>query len=275
MVSDSKKPPLLALKDIVEQTNDYLESIAEAKQRRESGFYEVEGVESETVYCGWSMRYAALGMAYALQGSYFDAQEAFLIAAKYKIRPLEMAFVLNDPEYVGLDITEGISAHNVIECACYSIAAGNVDIAKKACALFREHAKTPSEPATINEFAFALDAFFKGELGQAANICETRIEKFLTKPSKKITFNSNYYTLHLALWGICTGDQQSFDEGIRKQLTICHHEARYGEWKGMVQGHYAEYAVALTNLAILAGLKQQVFDPFIPQGLVWSKSDRD
>ena len=95
------------------------------------------------------------------------------------------------------------------------------------------------------------------------------MEAYIAKPSKKVTYRSNYYTLHLALWGIITHDQLAFDEGIRKQLEICHHEARYGEQKGMTEAYFAEYALALTNLGIQAGMKQQVFDPFIVQGLVW------
>lgn len=273
MVSDSKKPPLLAPKDIVEQTNDFLNSIAEAKQRKESGFYEAEGITSDTIYNGWSTRYAALGMAYALQGAYSDSKSAFKTAAELQFLTLRMAYDPSYAEYLGDEARVGRQAADAMDCFSYAMAAGIIDVAQSVCAMFPSSVdRRPAylaKPNTIDEFVFALDAFFKGELSKAAYICENRIEKFLAKPSKKVTFNSNYYTLHLALWGICTGDQQAFDEGIRKQLTICHHEARYGEWKGMVPGHYAEFAVALTNLAIHAGLKQQVFDPFIPQGLVW------
>ncbi|GAB1111717.1 MAG: hypothetical protein SwBeaMacB_23580 [Shewanella algae] len=48
-------------------------------------------------------------------------------------------------------------------------------------------------------------------------------------------------------------------------------DAHYGEESGTARGHYAEFAVALTNLGIHAGMKQPVVDPFIPQGLVWVK----
>ncbi|WP_412497355.1 hypothetical protein [Shewanella chilikensis] len=41
----------------------------------------------------------------------------------------------------------------------------------------------------------------------------------------------------------------------------------------LTRGHYAEFAVALTNLGIHAGMEQPVVDPFIPQGLVWVKPD--
>ncbi|WP_345841380.1 hypothetical protein [Shewanella algae] len=54
-------------------------------------------------------------------------------------------------------------------------------------------------------------------------------------------------------------------------MAIWHHGARYGEESGTTRGHYAEFAVALTNLGIHAGMEQPVVDPFIPQGLMWKK----
>ncbi|MBO2637930.1 hypothetical protein I6M42_14965 [Shewanella algae] len=56
-------------------------------------------------------------------------------------------------------------------------------------------------------------------------------------------------------------------------MAIWHHGARCGEESGAVRGHYAEFAVALTNLGIHAGMDQPIVDPFIPQGLVWVKPD--
>lgn len=270
------KVPQMSQTEIENDIALCLQQIARAKELEVSGYYKDNEIKQESIYAGDAMSYAQLGMAYALHNDIAEAQTAFRTAAELQSLPIRMAYDTEFDNYQGSVIVRGAEAYNVVDCASYALAADTIEIAQLVCAIFpKERPKTPEKTETIDEFVFALDAFFKGELSKAANICETRIEKFLAKPSKKITFNSNYYTLHLALWGICTGDQQSFDEGIRKQLTICHHEARYGEWKGMVPGHYAEYAVALTNLAILAGLKQQVFDPFIPQGLVWSKSDRD
>ncbi|MFV7762775.1 hypothetical protein ACNPKZ_19775 [Shewanella algae] len=65
--------------------------------------------------------------------------------------------------------------------------------------------------------------------------------------------------------------KQAFEHGIKRNLAIWHHGARYGEESGTARGHYAEFAVALTNLGIHAGMEQPVVDPLIPQGLVWVK----
>ncbi|BCV58924.1 hypothetical protein [Shewanella algae] len=65
--------------------------------------------------------------------------------------------------------------------------------------------------------------------------------------------------------------KQAFEHGIKRNLAIWHHGAHYGEESGAARGHYAEFAVALTNLGIHAGMEQPVVDPFIPQGLVWVK----
>ncbi|WP_144165943.1 hypothetical protein [Shewanella algae] len=67
--------------------------------------------------------------------------------------------------------------------------------------------------------------------------------------------------------------KQEFQELFKKMLKSHELEfdvlgARYGEENGTTRGHYAEFAVALTNLLIHAGIEQPVVDPFIPQGLV-------
>ena len=181
-----------------------------------------------------------------------------------------MAYAADNQEYVGETITRGAQADDAVNCFAYAMAAGDLQIAKQACELFPAQWRPRNIKAdTVDDFVHALNAWFTGDKVRAAGFCQKSMEAYIAKPSKKVTYRSNYYTLHLALWGIITHDQLAFDEGIRKQLEICHHEARYGEQKGMTEAYFAEYALALTNLGIQAGMKQQVFDPFIVQGLVW------
>ncbi len=129
------------------------------------------------------------------------------------------------------------------------------------------------KPDITDGLVHALKAWFNGDTAAASAHCKKHMDAYRARPSKKITYRRNYYTLHQALWGILQQDPQTFAKGIQAQLAIWHHDAHYGEDKGTVSGHYAEFAVAMTNLGIHAGLPQPVVDPFIPQGLVWTPAD--
>ncbi len=268
----AKKIPQMTLAEIEQDIIFFQELIERAKNLKEAGYYEEKGIEAETVYCGNAMEYAGLGIAYALHGDWDLAKEAFQTAAEYQLKPLQMAYDPDYPDFLGDAIAEGGQAISVVDCFNFAMAAGDLAIAKQACALFPAQWRARnSKPGTADDFVHALHAWFSGDKLRAAGFCQKSMEAYIAKPSKKITGRSNYYTLHLALWGIIINDQSVFDTGIQKQLEICHHEARYGEWNDSVRGHFAEYALALTNLAIQAGMKHQVIDPFIPEGLVWQQ----
>lgn len=266
-----KKVPKITQEIIDRGIELFQEFVERNKQDELSGFYEEKGIEAETVYAANAMDYAGLGISYGLNGDIEQAKAAFQTAAEFKVKPLLMAYDEKDPAYLGDDIAEGGQAHNVVDCFAYAMAAGDLPIAKQACGLFPAQWRPRNSKAnTADDLVHALNAWFTGDKLRAAGFCQKSMEAYIAKPSKKVTYRSNYYTLHLALWGIITHDQLAFDEGIRKHLEICYHEARYGEQKGMTEAYFAEYALALTNLAIQAGMKQQVFDPFIVQGLVIS-----
>ncbi len=267
-----KKIPQMTQAEIEQGIKSNQELIERAKGLKEAGFYEQNEIKAESVYCGNAMEYAGLGMAYALHADWDLAKKAFQTAAEYQLKPLQMAYDPDYPDFLGDACTRGAQAIDIVDCFNYAMAAGDLAIAKQACALFPAQWRARnSKPGTADDFVHALHAWFCGDKLRAAGFCQKSMEAYIAKPSKKITGRSNYYTLHLALWGIIINDQSVFDTGIQKQLEICHHEARYGEWKGMVEGHFAEYALALTNLAIQAGMKHQVIDPFIPEGLVWQQ----
>lgn len=268
----AKKIPQMTLVKIEQDIESALEDIKQRRNAEASGYYQLNDIEAETVYCAYAMEYAGLGMAYALHGDWDLAKEAFQTAAEYKLKPLLMVYAPDHPDFIGDEGIRGSDAIDVVACFNYAMAAGDLAIAKQACALFPlEWRPGNSKPETADDFVHALQAWFRGDKVRAAGFCQKSMEAYIAKPSKKITYRSNYYTLHLALWGIIINDQSVFDTGIEKQLEICHHDARYGEWKGMVEGHFAEYALALTNLAVQAGMKHQVIDPFIPEGLVWQQ----
>ncbi|PIW59598.1 Imm49 family immunity protein [Shewanella sp. CG12_big_fil_rev_8_21_14_0_65_47_15] len=268
----AKKIPQMTQAEIEQDIESELERIKRRRNAEASGYYQINDIEVESVDCAYAMEYAGLGMAYALHGDWDLAKEAFHTAAEYKIKPLLMAYSPEYPNFLGDACTRGAQAIDVVDCFNYAMAAGDLAIAKQACGLFpAQWRPRNSKPGTADDFVHALHAWFSGDKIRAAGFCQKSMEAYIAKPSKKITGRSNYYTLHLALWGIIINDQSVFDTGIQKQLEICHHEARYGEWKGMVEGHFAEYALALTNLAIQAGMKHQIIDPFIPEGLVWQQ----
>lgn len=268
----AKKIPQMTLAEIEQDIIFFQDIIEERRNAEDSGYYRINDIEAESVYCAYAMEYAGLGMAYALHGDWVLAKEAFQTAAEYQLKPLLMAYDANSPIYLGDSITRGAQADDAIDCFNFAMAAGNLTIAKQACALFpRKYRIGNTKPDTIDDLIYALNAWFSGDKPRAAGFCQKSMEAYIAKPSKKVTYRSNYYTLHLALWGIIINDQSVFDTGIQKQLEICHHDSRYGEWNDSVRGYFADYALALTNLAIQAGMKHQVIDPFIPEGLVWQQ----
>ncbi|WP_220783660.1 immunity 49 family protein, partial [Shewanella sairae] len=249
-MTEKKIPKITS--EIIDLGIEYFKEALEVRRGAEAdGYYELKRIEVETVYCAYAMEYAGLGIAYSLNGDIDLAKAAFQTATEYKLKPLIMAYATDSQEYVGDAITRGAQAVNVVNGFAYAMAAGDLQIAKQICNLFPVQYRTGNtKPCTADDFVHALNAWFTGDKIRAAGFCQKSMEAYIAKPSKKVTYRSNYYTLHLALWGIITHDQQAFDEGIRKQLEICHHEARYGEMKGTAEAYFAEYALALTSLAI-------------------------
>ncbi|MCE9854247.1 hypothetical protein L2728_05660 [Shewanella chilikensis] len=268
----TKKIPQLSAEQLANELEIDLETIARKKALDETGFYKDH--EIEHVYWGRGFDYASLGMSYALNQKFDEAKAAFKKAAEYQLRPLKMAFDPTDPEFIGEKVTMGKESIDVVSCFNCAMAAGELAIAKEACLLYPEEQFPGNrKPDTTDDLVHALKAWFNGDHDKASAHCQKRLDEYTAKPSKKITFRSNYFTLHLALWGIIHKDALSFEDGIKRNLAIWHHGARYGEESGTTRGHYAEFAVALTNLGIHAGMEQPVVDPFIPQGLVWVKPD--
>ncbi|AYV11504.1 MULTISPECIES: hypothetical protein [Shewanella] len=270
----TKKIPQLSAEQLATELQIDLDDIARKKALDEAGFY--KDYEKESYYSGRGFDHASVAMSYALNQKFDEAKAAFKKAAEYQLRPLKMAFDPTDSEFIGERVSRGNQAINVVSCFNCAMAAGELAIAKEACLLYPEgHFPGNPKPDTADDFVHALKAWFNGDHDIASAHCQKRLDEYTAKPSKKITFRSNYFTLHLALWGIIHKDALSFEDGIKRNLAIWHHGARYGEESGTTRGHYAEFAVALTNLGIHAGMEQPVVDPFIPQGLVWSKAERD
>ena len=267
----TKKIPQLSAEQLANELEIDLETIARKKALDEAGFYKDH--EKESYYCGRSFDQASVAISYALNQKFDEAKAAFKKAAVYQLRPLKMAFDPTDSEFIGEKISEGSQAIDVVSCFNCAMAAGELALAKEACLLYpEEHFPGNPKPDTADDLVHALKAWFNGDHDKASAHCQKRLDEYTAKPSKKITFRSNYFTLHLALWGIIHKDTLSFEDGIKRNLAIWHHGARYGEESGTTRGHYAEFAVALTNLGIHAGMEQPVVDPFIPQGLVLVKS---
>ncbi|MCU8076939.1 hypothetical protein, partial [Shewanella sp. SM29] len=233
----AKKISQMTLAEIEQDIIFFQDIIEERRNAEASGYYRINDIEAESVYCAYAWEYAGLGIAYALHSDWDLAEEAFQTAAEYQLKPLQMAYDPDYPDFLGDACTRGAQAIDVVDCFNYAMAAGDFAIAKQACALFpAQWRPRNSKPGTADDFVHALHAWFSGDKIRAAGFCQKSMEAYIAKPSKKVTYRSNYYTLHLALWGIIINDQSVFDTGIQKQLEICHHEARYGEWKGMVEG---------------------------------------
>ncbi len=262
-----KKLKKLSVTDIDEQLNTNLEFLEEAKQLEKTNFYNENNVSLETRHCGNGEDCTSIAYAYALKEDYDNAKKYFKLACEFKIKPFEMAHNPKYEHYVGEKIREGVRSVNAIDGFNLAMCIGELDQAKQFCDIY-QYTESDDFGDSAYRYIMSLKALFNGDAKKAAQHCQKNLDEYIKRPSKGITYRSNYYTLHLALFGILTGDQAMFDDGITKQLQICHQDAITGEWAGMVESRISEFSVALTNLALVQGLKQTIFDDFIPQGLI-------
>lgn len=255
----------------LEQINFSMSIPMKQMKRRENlektDFYNVNDISLESRYAGKASDFASIACGYSLKNDFELSKEYFLLAAKHQIKPFEMAYNPNSPNYVGNNIRQGVRDINAIDAFNYSMCANNVELAKISCSHYR-YIKTDIQFDMANNYIFALQELINGNGKKAAIYCQESLEGFIKKPSKGINYRSNYYTLHLALFGIITGDQTMFDHGISEQLSICHVEAVKGADAGLVSSRVSDFSIALTNLALLQNLKQNIYDDFIPQGLI-------
>ncbi len=262
-----RKPKKMPLEEIDYQLNETLVRIEQHKQLGQTDFFEVNEVPLESRYCGNAMRCSAIAYAYSLKGDYHNAKKYFKLAYESKMKPFLMAYDPKYPDYVGKDIEEGVRNICAIEGFNLAMCTGDLDQAKQFCDIY-QYTESDDFGDSAYHYIMSLKALFNGDAKKAGKYCQKSLEEYVKKPAKGITYRSNYYTLHLALFGILTGDQAMFDDGITRQLEFCHKDAISGEYAGLVRTRVSEFSVALTNLALVQGLKQTIFDDFIPQGLI-------
>ncbi|MDH2433054.1 hypothetical protein QCD60_10785 [Pokkaliibacter sp. MBI-7] len=234
-----------------------------------SDFDVKNNITKDTRYRGSAMDYESLALCYTLQGDWGKAKATFIQANQFGQRPFHMAYNEQDPEYGGASVTDGIQESNAIKATEFALAAGDLALAKQAAGLYRVPADNHKMPAPIHRYIFALQAFLDGDKDRAQMLLQISLDEFLKKPSKGQNYKVNYHTLSLALLGVVLHDQPAFNKGLEAQLQF-YTKAAKGEIHDTEEEFVCLHALALTNLAIFYGLKQEIHHPLIPQGLVVS-----
>ncbi|MCV6610918.1 MAG: immunity 49 family protein, partial [Amphritea sp.] len=199
-----------------------------------------------------------------------QAKSYFRLAAENILKPFSMIYDPTDPDHHRITPAWFIVSETVgIEGTNYALCTGDIILAKQAAALWQNPGDGDLMHAPINRYIHALTYCLLDRRADAVPLLKATLDWYQArKPSKKLTWQLNYYTLSLALYGIVKQDQTLLNDGLELQLEFHKRHARYGEIHDTPEALMSDHCVALTNLALLHGLKAEINDPLIPQGLL-------
>ncbi|WP_415897704.1 Imm49 family immunity protein [Neptuniibacter sp. QD72_48] len=235
-----------------------------------SGFYEREEVPIESHYKGQGSSYALVARSYAYLGELDQAKSYFKQAAENTVKPFFMIYDSNDPDHhrIKPDYSD-VSENDGIDAINYALCANDSALAKRAAEIWQNPGDGDLMHAPINRYIHALTYCLLDRTAEAMPLLKETLDWYQArKPSKKLTWQLNFYTLSLALYGIAKKDQTIFNEGLELQLEFHKRHARYGEINDTPEALISDQCIALANLALLHGLNVEINDPMIPEGLL-------
>ena len=260
----------------VEDVQSWIEcdkgNIERSEKNFASGFYEREGIAIESHYHGKGALYADIARSYTYLGDLDQAKSYFRLAAENTLKPFSMIYDPADPdhhrikpEYCDVSENDGVDAIN------YALCANDIALAKQAAALWQNPGDGDLMHAPINRYIHALTYCMLDRSTNAIPLLKANLEWYqVRKPSKKLSWQLNFYTLSLTLYGIAQKDQTLFNGGLELQLAFHKRHARYGEINDTPEALMSDHCTALSNLALLHGLKAESKDPLIAEGLLIS-----
>ncbi|MBN0989888.1 Imm49 family immunity protein [Amphritea pacifica] len=244
--------------------------ITDRKKRMTNGFYERENLPYESGYNGLGSSHSRVARCYAYLGDFAQAKASFRLAAENTAKPFFMIYDADDPDHhrIRPDYSE-VSETNCMEAINYALCANDLSLARSIAKIWRNRADGKQKHAPINRFIHALTYCLLDRSADAIPLLQETLDWFQArKPSKKLTWQLNFYTRSLALYGIAKQNQTLFNDGLELQLEFHKRHARYGEIHDTPEALVSVHCIALANLALLQGLNVTLKDPMIPEALL-------
>ncbi|WP_250657096.1 Imm49 family immunity protein [Alkalimarinus coralli] len=248
-----------------------------------SDWYQQEDLPVHSAYAGAAMDYADLGRARFLNGEPPERFRAeFSAAGKCMLKCFKMAYDVTDPDYVGDKPKppkapsagygqvnwSAVMETNAIDGFNYALMGADFETARELAYWYQDSKDGKKMDAVVNLYTYAYKYALLNELQKGQLLLEKTLQEYAEKPPKT-GGDMHYFTLSMTLYGILKRDEALFNEGLALQLAFYKksHIPAEDLW-GTAEEFICDYAVALSNLALDAGLRVTVEHDLLPKGLL-------
>ncbi|WP_250655421.1 Imm49 family immunity protein [Alkalimarinus coralli] len=260
-----------------------LKTIQQSEDDYKTGWYKEQDIPMQSVYSGTAMNYAGLGRARFLNGESPERfRHEFSTAGKCMVKCFKMAYDLTDPDYVGdkpkppkapsagygqVDWSE-VMETIAIDGFNYCLLGADFETARELAYWYQDRKDGKKMEADVNRYTYAYKYALLNKLKEGQRLLEKTLQEYAAKPPKT-TADMNYFTLSMTLYGILKLDEALFNEGLALQLKFYKKSYIPAEdlW-GTPYEYICDHAVALSNLALDAGLQVTVEHDLLPKGLL-------
>ncbi|WP_250656895.1 Imm49 family immunity protein [Alkalimarinus coralli] len=260
-----------------------LKTIRQSEDDYKSGWYKEQDISLQSVYSGTAMDYAGLGRARFLNGESPERfRYEFSTAGKCMLKCFKMAYDVTDPDYVG-DTSPppkapsagygqvnwaAVMETNAIDGFNYALMGADFETARALAYWYQDSKDGKKMDAVVNRYTYAYKHALLNELQKGQRLLEKTLQEYAEKPPKT-GGDMHYFTLSMTLYGILKRDEVVFNEGLALQLKFYKKSYIPAEdlW-GTAEEFICDYAVALSNLALDAGLRVTVEHDLLPKGLL-------
>ncbi len=260
-----------------------IEFIAERNQAFQSGWYEEKNLPLQTFFSSKAMEYASLGRARFLNGDPIDeVRTTFTEATINIVKCFTMAYDSTDPLYVG-DKTKpekqptpsygqvnwaDVNETQTIDGLNYALLGANFEVARQLASWYQDRKDGHKMDPDVNRYIYAYKYALLGELEKGQALLQITLDEYQAHPPKHIG-DINYFFLSMMLQGILVRDEHLFNESLALHLKFYKKSIVPAEdYWGTPYEFISDDAVALSNLAIDAGLQVTVGHDLLPPGLL-------
>ena len=257
------------------------------------------GEGKQATYTSLALAHASFARAKFLNGDALtEVRTEFANAARCILKNFTMAYDEADPDYLGdqwpernphytglkgspvtakwcnpthgqLDLSELIETY-AIDGINYALIAADFELAAELAQIYRTSPDGDMLDIDVNRYVHTLKQWLLGEPEAALSLIHEQFEDYKQTPPKSAG-DKNYYTLFTTLFGIVSGDNAVFNEGLQQQLVFYQSYAQ-GEAKNTTEEFICDPAVALANLGFHRGLTVTVTHDTLPPGLLLIRS---
>ncbi len=252
-------------------------------QNYQSGWYEERDLPLQAYFSGKAMDYAGLGRARFLNGNPLEkVRTTFTEAALNIVKCFTMAYDLTDRLYVGdkskpkkqpssnygqVDWAE-VGETQAIDGLNYALLGANFEVARQLASWYQDSKDGHKMDPVVNRYIYAYKYALLGELEKGQALLQVTLDEYHAHPPKHIG-DINYFFRSMMLQGILVRDEHLFNESLALHLKFYKKLIIPAEdYWGSDEEHISDDAVALSNLAIDAGLQVTVENDLLPPELL-------